>query len=45
VAVKSSQKRFYKQLIAKADKRFAAHCERLEKEKQRKRRDKERRRK
>jgi len=41
-----SQKRFYRQLIAKADKRFTAHCGRLEREeKQRKRQDKERRRK
>ncbi|HEU5282379.1 MAG TPA: hypothetical protein VFU53_01080, partial [Burkholderiales bacterium] len=41
-----SEKRFYKQLIAKADKRFTAHCERLEQEeKQRKQREKERKRK
>ena len=40
------QKRFYKQLIAKADKRFTAHCERLaQEEKQRKQRDKDRKRK
>lgn len=38
-----SEKRFYKQLIAKADKRFTAHCQRLEQEeKQRKRREQER---
>lgn len=37
VAVKSC---FYKQLIAKADKRFTAHCERLaQEEKQRKQQD------
>ena len=41
-----SEKRFYKQSIAKADKRFTAHCERLEQEeKQRKQQDKERKRK
>jgi hypothetical protein len=41
-----SEKRFYKRLIAKADKRFTAHCERLEQEeKQRKQQDKERKRK
>lgn len=41
-----SEKRFYKQLIAKADKRFTAHCERLEQEeKQRKQHEKERKRK
>ena len=41
-----SEKRFYKRLIAKADKRFSAHCERLEQEeKQRKQQEKERKRK
>lgn len=38
-----SEKRFYKQLIAKADQRFTAHCRRLEQEeKQGKRREQER---
>jgi hypothetical protein len=41
-----SEKRLYKRLIAKADKRFTAHCERLDQEeKQRKQQEKERKRK
>ncbi len=41
-----SERRFYKQLIAKADKRFTTHCERLEQqERQRKQREKEQKRK
>jgi hypothetical protein len=41
-----SEKRFYKQLIAKADRRFAAHRSRLQEEqKQRKQQEKERKRK
>jgi hypothetical protein len=38
-----NEKRFYKQLIAKADQRFTVHCQRLEQEEQqRKQREKER---